>query len=45
MLLQHKERELLAAAGKNAAERALVLMAAAPFQGSDAGRRTQMLQV
>lgn len=43
--LQHKERELLAAAGKNASERALILMQAAPFQGNDNAKKAQMLQV
>lgn len=42
---QNKERELLAACGKNGYERALVLMQMVAFQGEDAARKAQLLQV
>ncbi|KAG2453644.1 hypothetical protein HYH02_001857 [Chlamydomonas schloesseri] len=41
---QMKERELLAACGKNPYERAVVLMQMTAFQGADAARKAQLLQ-
>ncbi|KAG2499074.1 hypothetical protein HYH03_003257 [Edaphochlamys debaryana] len=41
---QQKERELLAACGKNYYERALVLTQMTAFAGSDGGRKAQLLQ-